>query len=201
MDKVELLLKNYQVLKNSKKMFDGDYLRPIVKVLEKMFKYDFDIGVKLWLDMLNTEKKYYIKADSYDSNLITTYVASRVEDEKKDDYKTVLKLIMDNKIIGQAIFQYSSDLDYTAPAILWQGIVSGQYDIVYSSAELVMKNSIAEEKLADFVIDWVEHLDEDYLMDSTINKEDVVQFIFSITDLIIDDEDKARATTALIEFL
>lgn len=199
MDKVQLLVQSYQTLKENKVDYDSDYLGPIRKVLKKIFKYDFDLGVKLWIDMLETEGKTYENSSSYDD--ISSDVASDIDGLREDDYQSVVQILKANPVAMDSVFKYTSDADWPSEYLVWQTIVNKDFTFSYQAAKLISENKNDPGQITSLIVSWADNLDSGYKIQNESDKPAIGEFLMSLGEFVTDKPSQAQIVAALVDYL
>ena len=194
------------LLINSFEIFMKDYdnnIKNISKLIRKMTKINLEIALDLWKNVLTLHPETYKGSENWDSDQVTTNILSSIEEYKEDNYDTCVDIIKADELIRLATFKYSASLDYPLENILWRGIARSEFEVVYECLEMVSKNMSAEETVVDFINNFIQSYEDEYNLvdDSDEWKSKSIEFIISLTSLLSKEEDKAKATVALIDYI
>lgn len=198
-DKESLLMNSFEVLM---KNYD-DNLRNISNLIEKMMNFNIDLGTQLWKTVLTSHPETYKGKENWDSRYVTVNILSGIERQADDNYDTCIDILKSNDLIKSAVFKHSADLGFPLENILWRAIARSEYEFVFECLEMVNTNMSGEETVASFVNDFVSSYEDEYMLvnDSDEWKSKTMEFIVSLTLLITNEDEKAKAVVSLIDYM
>lgn len=177
-ERINILLQSYEILVKDIRRND----KRIRELLEKIAKYDIQMMIKLWIDIIDNRAN-----EIYDSSSLTSGVLYDLKELKGDDF--VIELLKNNNKLKTFLFNKSEDVYHFLINVILE---KKDFTECKEILELIYKNKNKEETF-------------DYYFEEIIGytkiDEEIAQFAFQWLDKIESQDVRAAITVKLIEFL
>ena len=182
--KIDILLKNFDELKDHF-WGNGDN---IAEIIGKMFKYDQDTAIDMWIYILTTYKEHLKEECSW---AFTGRIVGKGEIEIGEEVMDTI--ILSNPIIKNSIFSLASNcIDYTAAPIIRRKIENNDLQNADELLQLVYDNKFRKES-------WYSVMN--HLMPYCQISDDAYELLEVWCDKVEDQKQRAMLSVKMMDYM